>query len=220
MKLLKSTVPYHGRIRNIIFDFGGVICDLDIARTEEKFREFGPVKPTEIVSKEESDQRFSKLVEHFEKGDISSEDFRESIRNHYQNPLTNAVIDESWNALLLGIPMERIRLLESIRSQYRIFLLSNSNEIHYQHYLQDFRIKTGLQGFQYFFEKAYFSFMIHLSKPGKEIFEFVLNDSRLDPAQTLFIDDTLKHIETARSLGIIGYHLQIRDGEQIQDLFE
>jgi glucose-1-phosphatase len=220
MKLLKTTFPYHDQIRNIIFDFGGVICELDISRTVEKFKEFGPVKPSEIVSEVESDLRFTKLVEHFEKGDISSEEFRESIRNHYETPPTDAMIDETWNALLVGIPMERIRLLESIRSQYRIFLLSNSNEIHYQHYLQDYRIKTGLQGFQDLFEKSYFSFMIHLSKPGIEIFEFVLRDSRLDPAQTLFIDDTLKHIETARSMGIIGYHLQIRNGEQIQDLFQ
>jgi FMN phosphatase YigB (HAD superfamily) len=220
MKLLKNTISGHDKIKNIIFDFGGVICDLDIARTVEKFKEFGLVKPGEIVSKEESDLRFIKLVEHFEKGDISSEEYRESIRKHYQTPPTDAMIDETWNALLVGIPMERIRLLESIRNHYRIFLLSNSNEIHYQHYLQDFRSKTGLQDFQDLFEKAYFSFMIHLSKPGKEIFEFVLKDSGLDPAQTLFIDDTLKHIETARLLGINGYYLDIQNGEQLLDLFE
>jgi putative hydrolase of the HAD superfamily len=220
MKLRKTTFPYHDQIKNIIFDFGGVICDLDIARTVEKFKEFGPVKSGETVSKEESDLRFARLVEHFERGDISSEQFRDSIRNHYLTPPTDAMIDDTWNALLVGIPEERIRLLESIRETYRIFLLSNSNEIHYLHYLQDFRMKTGLQDFQDLFEKAYFSFRIHLSKPGKEIFEYVLKESLLDPAQTLFIDDTLQHVETARSMGIIGYHLQIRNREKVTDLFE
>ena len=220
MLRLKKTIAYYDQIRNIIFDFGGVICDLDIARTVEKFKEFGPVKPGEMVSKEESDLRFAKLVEHFEKGDISSEEFRENIRNHYLTPPTDASIDETWNALLVGIPLERIHLLESIRHQYRILLLSNSNEIHYNHYLQDYRIKTGFQDFDDLFEKAYFSFMIHLSKPGKEVFEFVLKDSGLDPSQTLFIDDTLKHVETARSLGINGYRLDIQKGEQVMDLFE
>jgi len=220
MKLLKTIFPYHDQIKNIIFDFGGVICDLDISRTERKFREFGPVKAAEKVSKEESDRRFARLVEQFETGKISSQEFRDIIRNHYQTPPTDEMIDETWNALLVSIPVERIRLLESIRNQYRIFLLSNSNEIHYQHYLQDYRIKTGLQDFQDLFEKAYFSFMIHLSKPGKEIFEYVLNDSRLDPTQTLFIDDTLKHVETARNMGIKGYHLQIHNGEKITDIFE
>jgi glucose-1-phosphatase len=220
MKLLKNTIPGHDKIKNIIFDFGGVICDLDIARTVEKFKEFGPVKPGEIVSKEESDLRFAKLVEHFEKGDISSEEFRESIKNHYETTPSDAVIDDTWNALLAGIPAQRLQLLEEIRSRYRIFLLSNSNEIHYQHYLEEFRMKTGIQDFQDLFEKAYFSFMIHLSKPGKEIFEFVLKDSHLKPSQTFFIDDTIKHVETARNLGIRGYHLDIQNGEQVTDLFE
>ena len=111
-------------------------------------------------------------------------------------------------------------MLEDIRNQYRIFLLSNSNEIHYHHYLHDFRIKSGFQDFDDLFEKSYFSFQIHLSKPGKEVFNFVLKESRLDPARTLFIDDTLRHIETARILGINGYYLDIEKGEQVMDLFE
>ena len=220
MKLLKNTIPNHDLIRNIIFDFGGVICDLDISRTEKKFREFGPAKESEPISKEESDRRFARLVENFEKGNISSSGFREIIRNHYLVPPTDTMIDETWNALLLGIPEERIGLLRSIRDNYRIFLLSNSNEIHYAHYLQDYRIKTGLQDFNDLFEKAYFSFQLHLSKPGNEIFEFVLRDCKLVPSQTLFIDDTLQHVETARSLGIHGYHLQVMEGEKIMDVFE
>ena len=220
MLRLKKTIAYYDQVRNIIFDFGGVICDLDISRTEKKFREFGPVKSADTSSPEDSSLRFDTLVEHYEKGMVSSAEFRKIIKDHYQTPPTDAAIDDTWNALLVGIPVQRLQLLEEIRSHYRIFLLSNSNEIHYQHYLQDFRIKTGFQDFDDLFEKAYFSFMIHLSKPGNEVFEFVLNDSLLDPAQTLFIDDTLKHVETARSLGINGYHLDIRKGEQVLDLFE
>jgi glucose-1-phosphatase len=219
MKVLKNRVPGYDKIKNIIFDFGGVICDLDIARTEKKFREFGPVKSTG-TSAEENSLRFDILVGQYEKGAISSREFRDIIKNHYQVPPTDAAIDDTWNALLLGIPGKRIQLLKEIRNHYRIFLLSNSNEIHYLHYQQDFRIKSGFQDFEDLFEKAYFSFMIHLSKPGKEIFEFVLNDSRLDPAQTMFIDDTLKHVEMARSLGINGYHLDLQNGEQVTDLFE
>jgi glucose-1-phosphatase len=219
MKLLKNTIPNHDIIRNIIFDFGGVICDLDIPKTEQKFREFGPPKEKNPAEGKDSALRFDLLVEQYEKGLISSHEFRDVIRNHYQVPPTDETIDDTWNALLAGIPEKRIQLLEDIRHQYRIFLLSNSNEIHYHHYLQDFRIKSGLQDFDDLFEKAYFSFRIHLSKPGKEIFEYVLNDSVLVPSETLFIDDTLKHVETARSLGINGYHLEVARGEGILDLF-
>jgi glucose-1-phosphatase len=220
MPLLSSKIPRHDKIKNIIFDFGGVICDLDISRTEKKFREFGPVKSSATSAAENSSLRFDILVEKYEKGTISSSEFREIIRDHYQVPPTDAAIDNTWNALLVGIPLQRLQLMEEIRNHYRIFLLSNSNEIHYHHYLQDYRIKTGLEDFEDLFDKAYFSFMIHLSKPGKEIFEFVLKDSGLDPAETLFIDDTLKHVETARNLGINGYHLDIQIGEKVLDLFE
>ena len=220
MKLLKNTVPGYDKIKNIIFDFGGVICDLDITRTEMKFREFGPVRSANTSAEENSSMRFDMLVEKFERGAISSEEFRRTIKNHYQVPPTDAAIDDTWNALLVDIPLQRIQLLEDIRNQYRIFLLSNSNEIHYQHYQKDFRKKTGFQDFDDLFERSYFSFQLHLSKPGKEIFEFVLKDSMLDPAQTLFIDDTLKHIQAARDLGINGYHLNIKNGEQLLDLFE
>ena len=220
MRLLKNTVPNHDKIKNIIFDFGGVICDLDISRTEKKFKEFGPLKPTANISKEDSSLRFEILVGQFEKGAITSGEFREIIKHNYEKSPTDAAIDETWNALLVGIPEQRIRLLEDIRNHYRIFLLSNSNEIHYKHYLLDFKEKSGHHEFNDLFEKTYFSFQIHLSKPGKEIFEFVLKDSRLNPAQTLFIDDTIKHIETARDLGINGYHLNIKNGERVLDLFE
>jgi len=178
------------------------------------------VRSANTSAEENSSMRFDMLVEKFERGAISSEEFRRTIKNHYQVPPTDAAIDDTWNALLVDIPLQRIQLLEDIRNQYRIFLLSNSNEIHYQHYQKDFRKKTGFQDFDDLFERSYFSFQLHLSKPGKEIFEFVLKDSMLDPAQTLFIDDTLKHIQAARDLGINGYHLNIKNGEQLLDLFE
>jgi glucose-1-phosphatase len=220
MKLLKNTIPGHDTIKNIIFDFGGVICDLDITRTEKKFREFGSVRSADPTRAGNPSLRFDILVEQFERGALSSEEFRENIRNHYQVPPTDAAIDDTWNALLTGIPEQRLQLLEDIRYNYRIFLLSNSNEIHYHHYLLDFRRKSGYNDFNDLFERSYFSFQIHLSKPGKEVFNHVLKESRLDPAETLFIDDTLKHIETARILGINGYHLNIQKGEQVLDLFE
>lgn len=220
MKLLKKSVPGYDKIKNIIFDFGGVICDLDIARTENKFREFGHARYAEDTTAADSSLRFGILVEQFEKGAISPDEFRKIIRDHYQIPPSDTAIDDTWNALLVGIPGYRLQLLEELRTHYRIFLLSNSNEIHYLHYLRIFQEISGYNDFNDLFEKAYFSFQIHLAKPGKEIFEFVLNDSRLLPEETLFIDDTLKHVETARMLTIYGYHLNLLTGEDLKDLFD
>jgi putative hydrolase of the HAD superfamily len=120
--------------------------------------------------------------------------------------------------LLLGIPEPRIRLLESIQETYRIFLLSNSNEIHYLKYREEFQRQYGYRDFDALFEKVYFSYLLHLKKPEPAIFKWVLNENKLDPAETLFIDDTLMHVEAARELGITGYHL--REGEELSMLFE
>jgi len=207
IKLIPS-IPGHEGIRNIIFDFGNVICDIDISLTEKKFLEFGPAKESPGNDPANSSRRFDEVVEKYEAGMLSSAEFREIIRNHYVSSPSDAVIDEAWNALLLDIPERRIRLLKEVRKSYPIFLLSNSNEIHYLHYLKDFRKKSGLQEFDDLFEKAYFSFRINLTKPSPVIFDKVVQEQHLIPSETLFIDDTLKHVNAARDKGIIGYHLQ------------
>jgi putative hydrolase of the HAD superfamily len=129
----------------------------------------------------------------------------------------NQDIDDAWNALLFDIPENRIRVLEEVKKNYNIFLLSNSNEIHYDMYLRDLQLRFGYHNFDQLFHKAYFSFDLHLSKPNPEIFEFVMNQHKLIPEQTLFIDNTLIHIEAARSLGLQTYHLV--KPEKVRDLF-
>ncbi len=215
---LTSHIPHHTSIKNIIFDFGGVICDLDIRRTIEKFKEFGLPKAEFSGTPEERNRQFELLVSHYETGFITSQQFRDKIRNHYQVPPSDAAINDAWNALLVGIPEPRIRLLESIRDTYRIFLLSNSNEIHYLKYREDLHQQYGYRNFDALFENVYFSYRLHLRKPDPAIFKLVLKENKLDPAKTLFIDDTLIHVEAARELGITGYHL--REGEDLTMLFE
>jgi putative hydrolase of the HAD superfamily len=217
MLLLNTKIPNSRSIKNIIFDFGGVICDLDIQRSVEKFKEFGPGKSMIHETQEEKDKQFEMLVSKYEEGLITSAEFRNNIRNHYQTPPSDKAIDDAWNALLVGIPEARIRLLEGIRKHYRIFLLSNSNEIHYLEYVERFRQQYGYHDFSAIFEKTYFSYQCHLRKPDPLIFKLVLNENNLDPSETLFIDDTQVHVRTSCDLGITGY--QLRDNEEITDLF-
>jgi glucose-1-phosphatase len=218
MRFNPSSVIRHPlSVKNIIFDFGGVICDLHIQRTIEKFKEFGPVKEDRAVSKEESDKAFGNLVEQLESGMISPSVFRQTIREHYIRPVSDEMIDDAWNALLGEIPEVRIRLLEHIRNYYRIFLLSNSNQIHYDFYVKRFTEKFGYPDFDGLFEKAWFSFRIGMKKPDPGIFEYVLAEKSLLPGETLFIDDTLMHVQAAELAGIQGYHL--KPGETVTDLF-
>ena len=160
-----------------------------------------------------------KLFEEIETGAISSQQFRNELKKYFLNPVTDEQIDDAWNSLLLDLPETRVRLLEDLRKHYRIFLLSNTNEIHYVCYLKNFRKQFGYNDFDALFEKAYFSYRIGLKKPSLEIFRFVLQDSLMDPSETLFIDDTLIHVQGARKAGVHAYFLEIDKGEEITGLF-
>jgi glucose-1-phosphatase len=211
----KSEISNPKLIRNIIFDFGGVICNIDVKFAEKRFAELGFV----VGDDGSSIARVKKLFEDIETGTLSPDKFRDELKKYFSKPVTDLQLDEAWNALLLDIPEPRIRLLEDLRKCYRIFLLSNTNEIHYLCYLENFRKKFGYANFDALFEKAYFSYCIGLRKPSPEIFRYVLQDSLLDPSETLFIDDTLMHVEGARDAGIHAFFLEIDQGEEITSLF-
>ena len=120
--------------------------------------------------------------------------------------------------MLLDIPRERIEAIEKIKKHYKIFLMSNSNEIHYDLYVRDLQLRFGYNEFDELFNKSYFSFAEHLEKPNPRFFELILDHEHLLPEETLFIDDTAVNINVAKSLGIRTYHIG-RD-ELVRNLFE
>ncbi|MCX6304597.1 MAG: HAD family phosphatase [Bacteroidetes bacterium] len=213
----KSEIVNPKSIKNLIFDFGGVICNIDVKLTERAFMELGL---TPFDPRERSISDSAGIFGDIETGAMDPRQFRDALRKFFRNPVTDDQLDDAWNALLLNIPEERIRLLENLRQNYRIFLLSNTNEIHYTKFLADFREQSGYAGFDDLFEKAYLSFRIGLRKPSPEIFRHVLKESNLDPSETLFIDDTLVHVEAAEREGIHAVHLALDTGEQVIDLFD
>jgi glucose-1-phosphatase len=160
------------------------------------------------------------MMEHvysrFEKGEISPGEFRMMLRTGLSNHASDKQLDRAWNLILGEIPPHRIRFLESLKPRYRTFLLSNTNKIHYDRYQEQFRETYGYPLLDSLFEKAYFSFKLKLYKPDPAIFEFVLNDSRLKPEETLFVDDFKTNIEAARKLGIQTIHLE--DGMEVADI--
>ncbi len=200
-------------IKNIIFDFGGVIIDIDEQLTIDEFARLGFADTSKVSGKE-----FFELIRKFEKGIFTPDIFRNKLRDFLDISATDQEIDDAWNALLFDIPAERLEIIEQLKKNYNIFLLSNSNEIHYDLYVRDLQLRFGYNEFADLFHQAYFSFDLHLRKPELDIYEFVIYQEDLKPEETLFIDDRIENIESASKLGMQTYHL-IKP-ERIRDIFK
>jgi len=187
-------------IKNIIFDFGDIFIDLDKTATPKEMSKFGFTELTPELD------HLSKL---YEKGLISSSDFVSKM-NHIFPKATTKELLYAWNAILLDFPDYRLEFLEKLAKEgtYRLFLLSNTNEIHINEVIG----KNGAEKFERFkncFEQFYLSHEIHFRKPNADIYQFVLNSNNLIPSETFFIDDTKENTDAAEKLGIICWNLQV-----------
>ena len=202
------------KIKNIIFDLGGVILDIDENLVYKELEKMG-INISELAHSKEFMDIFSK----FDIGVYTAPTFRKKIKALLgQEKMTDQRFDAIWNSMLLDIPRERIEAIEKVKKHYKIFLMSNSNVIHYDLYVRDLQLRFGYNEFDELFNKSYFSFAEHLEKPDPRFFELILDHEGLIPEETLFIDDTAENIEVAKSLGIHTYH--IRRDELVRNLFE
>ena len=199
-------------VKNIIFDLGGVILNIDYHQTASAFKNIGVSNFDEIYSQGKQGQVFDKL----ETGEITSEEFRYYI-NEIDPSLQFSAIDKAWNAMLLDLPVERIDLLQELKKKYRLFLLSNTNEIHIKAFREIIGSSYGEYIFDNIFENQYYSSEIGMRKPNADCFQYVLEKNGLEPSETLFIDDSIQHVEGARKLKLRGYHLT--PDEDITTLF-
>lgn len=191
-------------IKNIVFDLGGVIINLDIPKTISEFNKLS-IKPFESIY---TQLQQSPIFDLFDKGQISESDFFLQLKDHLKEGVTDAQMKEAWNAMLLDFPIHRLQLLRALKSNYRIFLLSNTNETHIAQLESDLYKEHGYENLEPFFEKVYYSCRIGMRKPDSEIFEFVLNQNNLNAHETIFIDDSPQHVAGAINTGIKSYLLQ------------
>lgn len=201
-------------IKNIIFDFGGVLYDIDHSRTKNAFRQLGISNFEQLYGHAVQ----TKIFEDFEKGEISPKEFRNALFNQIPVQVTDKELDDAWNALLLGFDPRRLNFVQKISNNYTLYLLSNTNQIHYKSYraeLESLNLKTC---FDACFEKQYYSHQIGMRKPDEVIYQFVVSDSQLNPAESVFIDDYDVNIAAAKKMGIQGLHLL--PGNTIFDLFD
>ncbi len=182
----------------IIFDLGGVILDIDLGKIKEGFKILG------FENMDESFKLFkhNHIFEKFEKGEVSPQVFRNEIRKACPHAFSDRQFDNIWNSILINFPKENIELLKALKTKYRTFLLSNTNEIHYKHYTKMLNDNFGIDKLDNFFEKAYYSHTSKMRKPDREFFELIIKENNLNTDKTVFIDDFPENIQTAQKMGL------------------
>ena len=192
-------------IRNIIFDFGNVLFDLDLAAFEREMKNlfaenFAPVK--EKLLRE-------RVFELYETGGLDTEEFVAKICDvaHLEGAphCSPEQVIAAWNSIFIGMPRHRFDLLLRLRQRYKVFLLSNINDLH-ERWIVDYMVREhGLTDYESLhFDGVYFSHLIRLRKPSQEAFEYVLADAEILPEETVFFDDLPENVEAASRVGIQG----------------
>lgn len=197
-------------IRNIIFDFGGVIYDIDHNLSKLAFENLGVENFNQLYGH----QIQTEIFEKFETGSISKEAFLNYLKQFLPAKTNLNEIEDAWCALLLGYDSRKIELLKALKKNYQLFLLSNTNIIHYERFIEELNQYCD---FRSLFNDTWLSFEKGYRKPDLIFYQSLINKYKLKPEETLFIDDLEKNIDAANKLGIQSYFL---NNENILDLFE
>lgn len=200
-------------IRALVLDFGGVIYEISHQIQKETFARLGIGNFDELYSQ----ARQSPLFADFERGRVTNDEFREAVRSFIGDRVGREEIEEAWNSILVGFPEENVRFLEALKNHYDLYLLSNTNAIHYDVYTEEFIRKFGYD-FNSLFRKTFWSFRVGMRKPDAEIYRHVISESGGDKASMLFIDDTEANVAASVKSGLPA--LWLRPGQTLRDLFD
>jgi len=190
-------------IRNIIFDLGGVILNINPQLTVDAFRNLG----WNGFYDENNQSNGKDLFYSIESGEASKETFRDNVRKNISIQRDDNEIDAAWTAMILDIPDDRVRYLGELKKSYRLFLLSNTNEIHRIKFHKEFEANFGYS-FYDLFERNFYSHEMGMRKPNPQIYIQALTEAGLVPEETLFIDDMEENIEAAKTTGMKVLHIQ------------
>lgn len=192
-------------IKNIVFDLGDVIINIDVPRTAQAFATLSGRTNEEVVAIFREGELFGK----FETGQLDASGFRNYLRELLQNSdWEDHILDTAWNSLLLDIPAELIELIKKLGDKYRLFLLSNTSCIHVEAVNKILHQATGVERLDHLFEKLFLSYEMGVMKPHAAIYKRVLEEAGLEPHETLFLDDNADNIRGADALGIKTIHVQ------------
>lgn len=215
MKIIDAKSMTPNGIKNIIFDWGGVLINLDYESVFSSLETIGIDDPKKLFT----DKEANALFRNYELGKLTDSEFRDGIRNLSRMELSDDQIDNAWMAILLDIPTERIAMLKRLSLKYNLYLLSNTNNIHAVNYNKLLKDKHGINNNDLFIE-SFYSHELQLSKPDPQIFKVVIDQLNIKPKETLFIDDLESNAEGAASVGLNALFLNLKQGMEISEILK
>lgn len=189
--------------KNIIFDLGGVILNINYQLTIDAFKDLGISNFEELYTQAKQEH----LFDHYEAGKINSEEFISRLSLHLDTEKPVKEIIDAWNAMLLDLPMERLIFINDLRERYNVALLSNTNPIHIERFHGIIKENNNINSLDPYFDHVHFSSDLGMRKPDPEIFTYVCKLHNYEPRETLFIDDSIQHVEGAKKAGLHAYLL-------------
>jgi putative hydrolase of the HAD superfamily len=200
-------------IRNIIFDLGGVLLNIDPKKTIEAFGKLG----MEQLVGDKGLSYDHEIFYQMEQGQITSDEFRQGVLDLLPNSASFQEIDDAWTAMLLDFPAIRVELVKNLRKDFKIYLFSNTNAIHVEKFHSIFRNQHGFE-VSTLFDKDFYSNEIGYRKPSSESYLEIIRLSGINPEESLFIDDSLTNVESAVASGLKGFWLE--PGQKVEEIFQ
>ena len=191
------------KTKNLIFDLGNVLYDIDFTKMYAAFDELGIPNFENHFTLNKSDQIFFDL----ELGLISEQQFCEGFNALYNLDLQKLQIIAAWNSLLIGYRKKSIEWVKKYNGKYATFLYSNTNQIHYDYFIPQFEQEMG-GNFENLFKTPYFSHKMGQRKPDPASFKHILEKEGLNAEETIFIDDNEPNVIAAASVGLQVLYLQ------------
>ena len=200
-------------IKDIVFDFGGVLIDIDTDNAIKHFGNLGIENPQEYLNSYKQAGAFYAL----ENGDITADEFVEELSVLCKRPIDYNQAKEAWLSFVVKVNVEYLEYLQQLRQRYRLSVLSNTNPF-LQGWARSSEFTPSGKKLDDYFDTLFLSYKMNCSKPGEEIYRKMLLEGRMNPSETLFFDDGAKNIETARRMGI--NVMQVNNGEDWRPLLE
>ena len=186
-------------IRNIVFDFGGVVTVSSRERAVKAFESIGVRDADTLLSAHHQQGMFADV----ESGKVSADEFCQWLGSHCGRNITFDDVVKGWTGYVVDVPRERLDMLRMAKERFNVYILTNTNPFMMSWARSTAFTPEGLP-LDHFCHKIYASYEIGLLQPDLRIYHHLLDDAGITPSETLFVDDSLVNVQAAESLGMIG----------------